>query len=293
MGDILRLSGKRAMSKVFVLGVGAQKAGTTWLSEYLREQPGANFGFRKEYHTFDQIHLRKSGNRLTILVKRCLKNSGKIEVNYRSNFLVNPDSYFAYFNDLLQSDQCTLTGDITPQYATLPKEILAEIKREFARRLIEVKPIFLMRDPVYRLQSRVRMNRSNGRITGSKWSKRLELDWMREWQLDDSDRLRASYDKTLARLFDVFGRDGCYVDIYETMFDDAGDAIAARLGRFLGMELSPAPVDRTVRGASQTDHALTCDEYMSFRAGYAEMIAAVEKTGFAEVGDLWQWREAG
>jgi len=91
----------------------------------------------------------------------------------------------------------------------------------------------------------------------------------------------------------VFGRDGCYVDIHERMFDDTGDAIAARLGRFLGMELSPAPVDKKVNASRPGRYALTYDEYMSFRAGYAEMIAAVERMGFPEIGDLWQWREAG
>ena len=35
---------------LFVLGIGAQKAGTTWLYEYLKAQNHSNMGFTKEYH---------------------------------------------------------------------------------------------------------------------------------------------------------------------------------------------------------------------------------------------------
>ena len=53
-------------------------------------------------------------------------------LTYLLNFKVNSDSYFAYFSDLLQSDECTLTGDITPTYGKLPEEALVGIRHEFA-----------------------------------------------------------------------------------------------------------------------------------------------------------------
>ena len=43
---------------IFVLGVGAQKAGTTWLHEYLASLPEVDLGFMKEYHVFDQNYVR-------------------------------------------------------------------------------------------------------------------------------------------------------------------------------------------------------------------------------------------
>ncbi len=40
-----------------MLGLGAQKAGTTWLSDYLRSSPQYDYGFRKEYHVLDVVDL--------------------------------------------------------------------------------------------------------------------------------------------------------------------------------------------------------------------------------------------
>lgn len=41
------------MSRTFVLGIGAQKAGTTWLYKQLAQCPGFATGLEKEYHIRD------------------------------------------------------------------------------------------------------------------------------------------------------------------------------------------------------------------------------------------------
>ena len=45
------------MQKTFLLGVGAQKAGTSWLHDQLNRRRDADFGFLKEYHVFDALEL--------------------------------------------------------------------------------------------------------------------------------------------------------------------------------------------------------------------------------------------
>ena len=42
--------------RTFVLGVGAQKAGTTWLHSYIASNATAHMGFTKEYHIWDAVH---------------------------------------------------------------------------------------------------------------------------------------------------------------------------------------------------------------------------------------------
>jgi hypothetical protein len=44
-----------SLSPTFVLGVGAQKAGTSWLHRQLTKSPFVNMGFTKEYHVWDAI----------------------------------------------------------------------------------------------------------------------------------------------------------------------------------------------------------------------------------------------
>ncbi len=39
--------------KIFLLGLGAQKSGTTWLFDYLNGNSHAKFGIFKEYHVLD------------------------------------------------------------------------------------------------------------------------------------------------------------------------------------------------------------------------------------------------
>ena len=41
--------------KVLALGVGAQKAGTSWLHYQLDSREDTDFGFLKEYHIFDAL----------------------------------------------------------------------------------------------------------------------------------------------------------------------------------------------------------------------------------------------
>ena len=44
---------------VFLLGVGAQKAGTSWLHQQLQQRSDADFGFLKEYHIHDALTIPK------------------------------------------------------------------------------------------------------------------------------------------------------------------------------------------------------------------------------------------
>ena len=46
---------ERIMKPVFVLGLGAQKAGTSWLHRTLSKNDNVNLGFEKEYHVWDYV----------------------------------------------------------------------------------------------------------------------------------------------------------------------------------------------------------------------------------------------
>ena len=148
---------------VFLLGVGAQKAGTSWLHKQLHSRPDADFGCLKEYHVHDartipalarfrRVDIRAKEPRTWIQPRTLM----------RQWFINNPKRYTDYFTWLLRrprfrSGPIRLTGDITPSYALLSAETLGEIKTNFEQRGIPVKPVFLMRDPLERLISSQRM----------------------------------------------------------------------------------------------------------------------------------------
>jgi hypothetical protein len=276
--------------KRFVLGVGAQKAGTSWLRYYLGEQKFSNFGFTKEYHVFDSLHIphfarfRKRSEefvRGSLGAEELTKEQRK--ALYLHNFRVNTGSYFDFFTAKLRMKYVHLTGDITPSYASLPGEVFVSIRREFERRGVTVAPIFLMRDPVYRLQSMVRMKLRDRSIVPTHDQ---EIALMRQFQGTDEDRLRSNYHETLANLEMAFRRKEIYVQTYEQLFTPA---TVWQLRYFLKLPLGAAPFQEE-RNVSRTSNALTQQEYDEFRARYSEVYEGVARMTSLDIGKVWRYK---
>ena len=204
---------------VFLLGVGAQKAGTSWLHKQLHSRPDADFGCLKEYHVHDArtipalARFRRVGIRAkeprTWIQPRTLM---------RQWFIRNPKHYTDYFAWLLKrprfrGNQIRLTGDITPSYALLSAETLGEIKTNFEQRGIPVKPVFLMRDPLERLISSQRMKlRKQGLRDPA-----AEIETLRQ-RVAKGRGLRGDYGQTLDALDQAFGLEHCFIGLFETLF---------------------------------------------------------------------------
>ena len=46
----------RSEKPVFILGVGAQKSGTSWFCQQLQKSPQIDMGAHKEYHVWDKVY---------------------------------------------------------------------------------------------------------------------------------------------------------------------------------------------------------------------------------------------
>lgn len=155
----------------FVFGVGATKAGTTWLWRYLADHPECHFRTIKELHYFDTVAddgfeaaLRKAREDLDQLTLQMIAGDtmesadldrmaadlvGWIKVLQRR--AADPAAYSAYL--LEGRGGRRVVGEVTPAYALLPVDRL----RAMATIAGDVRFIYLMRDPVARLWSHVRM----------------------------------------------------------------------------------------------------------------------------------------
>ena len=128
----------------FLLGVGAQKSGTTWLWRAINQQSFSNMGFTKEYHIWDARNSELSKQfRLTEQKINTPQQKTRLEMQR------DPKAYVKNFQSLVD-DQKTLTGDITPAYAFLDEETFREIRELLEKAAFEIRVIFLMRDPVER-----------------------------------------------------------------------------------------------------------------------------------------------
>lgn len=243
--------------KIFVLGVGAQKAGTTWLHRQLCTSPVFDPGFAKEYHTFDALFSPVCGSirqRLLLASQRALQpdsseqHSSSAPPNSqhtkRLSFLERPDNYFEYFDYLwLSQAHIEATGDITPSYSTLDADAFQLIRTGLLAKGFSPKVIFLMRDPIERIWSMLRMEwRNRGLNLGFE----DEMKQLKTRHQHDGMQLRTRYDRTLTTLEKIFQPEELFYGFYEDLFSSTG---FTPIQQFLGIPI-PAPDFATSINAS-------------------------------------------
>lgn len=267
---------------VFLLGIGAQKAATSWLYQYLSRVENSDFGALKEYHAWDAFYSEMrnpklgSANWFKCKTGRFFKKYNRHY--YRHKFQNNTEAYFDYFTRLLSTDKITLTGDITPTYTSLGKEHFAEVKQKFEARGVRVKVVFIMRDPFDRCWSAVRMNRNLGYLSKSMTDEDLLL---RDHKTHQMTR-RTTYDTTLENVFSVFDKSDVHVAIYESLFTKSEQL---RLAEFMQI-----PVD--LEYAERKHNAIPASESVSMetRECVEDHFAAVYDycaLHYPEVKELW------
>lgn len=237
--------------KIFILGVGAQKAGTTWLHSQLSSNSNIDMGIIKEYHVFDTIFVEsKQGPRTKIVTRVLAKNDrgelgknitrGKNDENLalRLSFIDNTENYFNHFDYLhLRNSSIDAVGDITPSYSMLDSKAHQHIKKGLETRGFTVKVIFLMRDPVERLWSLSRMMKRNAKNMTPIKTKNINLD--RVYKNADFEAL-TRYESTIKELESVYDKGNIYYGFYENLFTE--DSFLS-IRRFLEVDINTPDYD--------------------------------------------------
>lgn len=158
------------------LGIGAQKAATTWLTENLRSHPQVWMpGFAKELHYFDVVHFKgKKKFYLKKMEKNCSESIRRMQKSGKENpeketylrKIYDPDFAFTdewYDHIFSAAPVKRVRGEFTPLYSTLGQEGIAHVKRLMP----DVKLIHIIRDPIDRTLSSLRMSldRRSGKRT--------------------------------------------------------------------------------------------------------------------------------
>lgn len=143
-----------------LFGVGATKAGTSWLHRWLADHPDCHFRTVKELHYWNALEegrvpqrveelgaeaarLRQKG-----LSPRRLADIEALREVFRNG--ARPDAYLGYLSQ--GRDGKTVVGDVTPAYGLLPAERLREMAG-----LGDTRFLYILRDPVARLLSHAKM----------------------------------------------------------------------------------------------------------------------------------------
>ncbi len=290
-GNTIKGKKSEQEKKKFLLGVGAQKAGTTWLYEYLDGHPNTDMGFKKEYHIFDALFIPECSGYLTDTVEQAvqhlnqntLRQADNKHIFKRLSFLANTNNYFDYFEALTNKSQTTkLTGDITPVYSGLPVQALRLIKNKLRARELTPKVVFLMRDPVERCVSAARMTLR--RAHPNPPTKAQEEELIANSYKSSDYEIRTRYDKTIQNLEAVFDASEIFYGFYETLFTETS---IKDLCEFLEIPFFQ-PDFKHLTNVSKTDNEINTELLEAIYKHYKPVYDFVsQKFGESFVSSIW------
>ena len=240
------------------LGIGAQKAATTWLDRCLRSHPSLWLPPIKELHYFDDPVAgmpvlgrggagRRLRRELTPRLRADLRflDRGGLRWDARYFFGRRDDEWYL---SLFPGDPASVAGEITPDYSILDAAAVARVHRLMP----EVKLVFLMRDPIDRSWSQIRMDVARGgRRAG-------ELPAHELVELARSERVarRSDYERTLRTWEAHYADESFFIAFLEDIRARPEEVLADLFG-FLGVdptaEVGPALARRRVHARAGED----------------------------------------
>lgn len=239
--------------RTLIFGIGAAKAGTSWLYDYLDHHDEVSLSAVKELHYFNALEFGRGRffremheAQLKSFRWRLANGRDAAMVPYRQRMVTDLENWLATFDGKTGDDAAYLDylgrgagvaraiGDITPAYALLS---VATFRRMFGL-MKRVRFIYLLREPVDRLWSHLRMDAGRGgaAVATQKMDAFLEGD-------EKNVALRGNYRRTLNRLWQAVPREAVHVEFFERLFSSAA---IERLCTFLGLTPQPAAFAKVV-----------------------------------------------
>lgn len=275
--------------------VGATKAGTGWLYEQLAEHPDCHFRSIKELHYFSALEngtldreITKHENRQAVLAKKVEKAGVRkalgeaLRLQDRTEWLrvltrgEDTGAYLDYLNGGRTTE--AVVGDITPAYALLPARRL----KQMADLAPNVRFLYILRDPVARIWSHIRMIAARREPSGEVTADRAGRILRRTLRGQESQIARRSdYAGNLARLKNAVG-EGLAVVYYEALFQDDG---LAKVADHLGIGPFRGPIDAVVHRGQALD--LLSEQRMALRDWLAPQYEYVERE-FGPLPEAWR-----
>jgi hypothetical protein len=249
-----RLTSSVTAERVFpdFVGIGAQKAGTTWLSYNLQLHPEIWMPKIKELHYFNE----RVNDPRNVVSRLYGKMTGKGAVDQRWRRQVRSRlqrhrgrfsreeffwdlKYYAgtpsdqWYISLFQQGRGKVKGEITPAYSTLGHEGVARVHDL----LPEAKLIFFVRNPIERAWSQLamRFDKAGKRSIGSLRHRGLQRNFERE-----GNRTRTDYLQTLENWSAFYPPERIFVGFLEDVHFYPGQLLGS-VYEFLGVDVSFRP----------------------------------------------------
>jgi hypothetical protein len=280
------------------LGIGAQKAGTTWLSRNLQLHPQIWIPPVKEIHYFDEL-FHEPANGVLRLSKRLLsrrtvyrrwrkqvRDSMRLHLvedlsvqNLARDLQCHMRPYNdAWYASMFEPSNEKKTGEITPAYSVLDRDTISHVHRLMP----EAKIIFMMRNPIERPWSQTVMrldNVSKYRIGLTK-ERKIHRSLTRQ-----SSRARTEYLRTLKNWETFYPEEQIFVGFLEDVGFFPKELLRSLHG-FLGVDPSfiPPGVERKVDSRSKGEMPTRFAVYLA--QSYYEQLKELDKC-FGGYASFW------
>ncbi|MBV0911429.1 sulfotransferase [Anianabacter salinae] len=273
-------------------GIGAAKAGTSWLHRYLSLHPEVAMPEPKELHFFDSLEfggrlkeVDKTMRRIAMLEMKAETAAPERRAALQRRHAdlcrygalmadegVGPRDYAAFLREAANGRR--VVGDITPAYALLPEARF----REMAGLAPQTRFVMILRDPVDRAWSNIRGAAARRAERPEQVAEIAQRILGRVFSGEATDVIdRSDYRGTLTRLFNAVPGPHILIEFFERLFETE---TLTRICGFLGIAPRPGEADRTVHGGvriplSQESRARLRDqlapqyEYVADRFGAA------------------------
>ncbi len=273
----------------FLLGTGSRKGGTTWLYRHLKRSPAFVAGYRKEFHVLDTLDVASQDYmraRILDLAEQAVTDAREgrpadAEVLHRLSMYADPSFYYDYFTGLLaRTPGARLTADMTPENGLLPTTRLRSVRAAFAERGVRTATVLVMRDPVDRVWSQVRMQHHR---TPERFHESPEDTLLRVHQ-DEGFALRTAYDQIIQRIDATFPAQDVAYAFYERLFERTElDRICGTLGI-----VSPEPaLPQRADASPGRDRGLRESTVRQVAEHYADVYRFVQSRFPVDLGELW------
>ncbi len=162
------------------LGIGAQKAGTTWLFEMLKTHPDVHFPAGKEVHFWDEKY----------------------------------EKGISWYDDLFHTSSSGVNGEITPAYAILPLHKVAEIYEQYPN----IKIIYGIRNPIDRAWSAALMHLERVGLASDYHT--VSDDWFIHRFHGIGSIIRGDYEECLKRWYAYYDSKQFLIYRFEDIFNN-------------------------------------------------------------------------
>ncbi|MCV3273400.1 sulfotransferase family protein [Roseobacter sinensis] len=247
----------------YFVGIGAQRAGTTWLARMFDRHPDIGMSPVKETHYWSSKYVDHQRNsvrglqamkiRMPQLLRHCRAHPGET-LPWISAYLGMMAHRDASYRTFIERGRygCPVAGEITPAYATLPKEAFAALDGCLA----QPRYIFILRNPADRFISQIAHTADrDASVLRTPLSELLAQPYF---------AMRSSYEATYLTCRSVVDADRLHVLFYEDLFgpqtaQPAFDALCA----FLGVPSMAVDIAEVVNARPRPEHGAAREEIVA------------------------------